>query len=68
MAKCNRSPEPGTIVHSDRGGQYLSGIFGHRLRQAGLLGSIACVASSVGNSIMESFWSTMQRELPDRHQ
>jgi len=67
MAKWNRTPKPGTIVHSDRGGQYVSWIFGHRLRQAGLLGSMGRVASSVDNSMMESFWSTMQRELLDRH-
>ena len=47
-------------------GQYTSWIFGHRLRQAGLLGSMGRVASSVDNSMTESFWSTMQRELLDR--
>jgi transposase InsO family protein len=26
------------------------------------------VASSVDNTMIESFWSTMQRELPDRRQ
>jgi len=25
------------------------------------------VASSVDNTMIESFWSTMQRELPDQH-
>src|SRR6186713_2720717 len=39
--------------------------FGHRLRQAGLLGSMGRVASSVDNALIESFWSTMQRELLD---
>ena len=46
--------------------QYTSWIFGHRLRSAGLLGSMGRVASSVDNTMMESFWSTMQRELLDR--
>jgi len=41
-------------------------VFGHRLREAGLLGSMGRVASSVDNGLMESFWSTMQRELLDR--
>ena len=50
----------------DRGSQYTSWIFGHRLREAGLLGSMGRVASSVDNTMMESFWSTMQRELLDR--
>ena len=45
---------------------YTSWIFGHRLREAGLLGSMGRVASSVDNTMMESFWSTMQRELLDR--
>ncbi|MEI2809556.1 MAG: IS3 family transposase [Nocardioides sp.] len=58
--------EPGTIVHSDRGSQYTSWVFGHRLRAAGLLGSMGRVASSVDNGMIESFWSTMQRELLDR--
>jgi transposase InsO family protein len=66
MARWNRQPTPGTILHSDRGSQYTSWIFGHRLRQAGLLGSMGRVASSVDNTMMESFWSTMQRELLDR--
>ncbi len=66
MARWQRRPRPGTIVHADRGAQYTSWIFGHRLRQAGLLGSMGRVASSVDNALIESFWSTMQRELLDR--
>ncbi|WP_062312181.1 IS3 family transposase [Demequina rhizosphaerae] len=67
MARWQRRPAPGTIVHADRGAQYTSWVFGHRLRQAGLLGSMGRVASSVDNALIESFWSTMQRELLDRH-
>lgn len=67
MATWRRRPE-GTIVHSDRGSQYTSWVFGHRLRDAGLLGSMGRVASSVDNSMIESFWSTMQRELLDQQQ
>jgi putative transposase len=66
MARWQRKPAPGTIVHSDRGAQYTSWIFGHRLRQAGLLGSMGKVASSVDNALIESFWSSMQSELLDR--
>jgi len=65
MAQWQRRPAPGTVVHSDRGAQYTSWVFGHRLREAGLLGSMGRVASSVDNGLMESFWSTMQRELLD---
>jgi putative transposase len=66
MARWRRRPEPGAVVHSDRGSQYTSWIFGHRLRAAGLLGSMGRVASSVDNGMIESFWSTLQRELLDR--
>jgi transposase InsO family protein len=41
MATWRRRPEPGTVVHSDRGSVYTSWAFGHRLREAGLLGSMA---------------------------
>lgn len=40
MAHWRHKPPPGTIVHADTGAQYTSWIFGHRLRQAGLLGSM----------------------------
>jgi putative transposase len=66
MARWQRNPA-GTIVHADRGAQYTSWVFGHRLREAGLLGSMGKVASSVDNALIESFWSSMQRELFDRH-
>lgn len=66
MARWRRRPAPAAIVHSDRGSQYTSWIFGHRLRAAGLLGSMGRVASSVDNTMIESFFSTMQRELLDR--
>jgi putative transposase len=66
MATWRRRPQAGAILHSDRGSQYTSWVFGHRLRAAGLLGSMGRVASSVDNTMIESFWSTMQRELLDR--
>jgi transposase InsO family protein len=65
MALWRRHPQPGAILHADRGSQYTSWVFGRRLREAGLLGSMGRVASSVDNTLIESFWSTMQRELLD---
>jgi putative transposase len=62
----NENQPPGTIVHLGLGAQYTSWIFGHRLRQAGLVGSMEKVASSVDNALIESFWSSMQAELLDR--
>ncbi len=41
MARWRRRPAAGqTVVHSDHGSQYTSWAFGHRLRTAGLLGSM----------------------------
>ena len=67
MARWRRRPVPGqTVLHSDRGAQYTSWAFGHRLRDAGLLGSMGRVGSAYDNAMMESFFSTLQRELLDR--
>lgn len=65
MARWRRKPQ-GTVVHSDHGPQYTSWIFGHRLREAGLLGSMGAVGSAYDNSLMESFFGSMQIELLDR--
>jgi putative transposase len=67
MARWRRKPPPATtIVHSDHGPQYTSWIFGHRLRQAGLMGSMGAVGSAWDNALMESFFGSMQIELLDR--
>ena len=67
MARWRRRPPVGqTVVHSDRGSQYTSWAFGQRLRAAGLLGSMGRVASALDNSMMESFFGTLQLELLDR--
>ena len=66
MARWRRRPPPGqTVVHSDRGTQYTSWAFGHRLRAAGLLGSMGRVGAAADNAMMESFWGTLQLELLD---
>lgn len=43
--------------------KHTSWLFEHRLRQAGLLGSMGRIAASVDSALIESFWSGMQREL-----
>jgi putative transposase len=45
MARWRRHPS-GTIVHSDRGAQFTSWLFGARMRQAGLMVSMGKVASA----------------------
>ena len=66
MAIWNRRPGPGTIHHSDHGTQYTSWAFGHRLREAGLLGSMGSIGDCFDNSVAESFFATLQTELLDR--
>lgn len=66
MAILRRRPESDTtILHSDHGAQYTSWAFGQRLRSAGLLASMGTVGDCYDNSMMESFWGTMQLELLD---
>ena len=68
MARWRRRPAPGrTVLHSDRGSQYTSWAFGHRLRAAGILGSMGRVGSAYDNAMMESFFGSLQLELLDRH-
>ena len=66
MAIWNRRPEPGAIHHSDHGSTYTSWAFGHRLREAGLLGSMGSIGDCFDNSVAESFFATLQTELLDR--
>lgn len=66
MTRWRRRPEPGqTIAHSDHGTQYTSWVFGQRLRGAGLLGSMGSIGDCFDNSMVESFFGTMQLELLD---
>ncbi len=46
--------------------QFTSWLFGTRLREAGLMGSMGKVASAYVNALMESFFGSMQIELLDR--
>nr|WP_027935499.1 IS3 family transposase [Amycolatopsis sp. ATCC 39116] len=69
MAIFRRNPETGTtILHSDHGAQYTSWAFGQRLRSAGLLASMGTVGDCYDNSMMESFWGTLQLDLLDSNQ
>jgi putative transposase len=56
----------GTIHHSDHGSTYTSWLFGTRLRQAGLLGSMGSIGDCFDNAMAESFFATLQTELLDR--
>ena len=68
MAAWRRQPpDDQTIAHSDHGGQYVSWLFGTRLRAAGILGSMGSVGDCFDNSVAEAFFSGLQRELLDQH-
>lgn len=68
MAVSQRQPVLGLIHHSDQGSQYASLAFGHRLTEAGLVGSMGSRGDAFDNAAMESFWATLQTELLDRRQ
>jgi putative transposase len=66
MAITRRRPEPhSAILHSDHGSQYTSWMFGQRVRAAELVPSMGSIGDCYDNSMMESFWGTMQLELLD---
>ncbi len=46
--------------------QYTSWAFGQRIRAAGLLGSMGSIGDCFDNSMVESFFGTMQLELLDQ--
>lgn len=67
MAIWRRQPPSGqTIAHSDHGSVYTSWAFGKRLRAGGLLGSMGTIGDCFDNSVIESFFGTLQLELLDR--
>lgn len=67
MALSRRRPAGGLVHHSDRGSQYVSLAFGERCREAGIDLSMTCGGSPLDNSVAESFFATLKRELVDRY-
>lgn len=66
MAVNERRPSTGSIIHSDRGAQFTSWAFSHKVKEAGLAPSMGSVGSAHDNAMMESFWARMQVELFNR--
>lgn len=56
-------PEPGLIMHSDRGIQYASEQFTSLIEQHKALGSMSAKGNCYDNAAMESFWATLKSEL-----
>ena len=57
----------GTIFHSDRGSQYLSARYRELCDRLGIRQSAGRVATCFDNSVAESFWSSLKRELVHRY-
>ena len=57
------NPDAHPIFHSDRGFQYTSRVFHHKLEQAGMTQSMSRVAHCTDNGPMEGFWGILKREM-----
>lgn len=73
MAVWQRQPQPGLIVHSDRGSQYASKQYRQLLKIHGFIGSMSRRGNCWDNSVAESFFGSLKREqihwqhYPTRH-
>ena len=56
------NPDAQPIFHSDRGFQYTSRSFHHKLEKAGMTQSMSRVAHCIDNGPMEGFWGILKRE------
>jgi transposase InsO family protein len=68
MALQQRRPPSGLVHHSDRGVQYCSAAYRQRLALAGVIPSMSRAGNCYDNAAMESFWSSLKRELVHRCQ
>ena len=56
------NPDAHPLFHSDRGFQYTSRAFYHKLQKAGMTQSMSRVAHCIDNGPMEGFWGILKRE------
>jgi putative transposase len=68
MALGRSSWPPGTLHHSDRGGQYVSHSFRALLEQHGLTASMSRKGDCWDNAVAESFFASLKRELAQPRQ
>jgi putative transposase len=68
MALQHRQPPAGLVHHSDRGVQCASESYRQRLAAAGVVPSMSRRGNCYDNALMESFWSSLKRELVHRSQ
>lgn len=58
-----RRPEEGLIFHSDRGSQYASFRVRNMLQENNILQSMSSTGNCYDNAVIESFFSTLKKEL-----
>ena len=68
MAQAHRQKPRQVLFHSDRGVQYASGEYRLALQADGAVTSMSRKACCYDNAAMESFWSTLKRELVYRRE
>src|SRR5918996_41421 len=66
MAIWQRRPDAGLVHHSDRGGQYVSLVFGQTARSAGIDISMGAKGCALDNAVAEAFFATLKKELTRR--
>ena len=67
MARLQRRPEAGVIVHSDRGSQYCGGLFQDTLKAYGMRSSMSRRGDCWDNAPTESLWGSLKvARLHDR--
>jgi transposase InsO family protein len=64
-AVLRRAPA-GTVVHTDRGGQFRARSFVEALNASGLVGSMSRVGACGDNAAAESFFALLQKNVFDR--
>jgi putative transposase len=67
MAAHARGDTTGVIFHGDRGAQYMSGDYREQIAQLGMRQSVGRTGVCWDNSVAESFWSSLKRELVHRY-
>lgn len=66
MAHGRGGLEPGCVIHSDRGSEYTSTQFRHRIGKLGLRQSCGRTGSCFDNAAAESFWALLKEEIGTR--
>jgi putative transposase len=66
-AVARRRPPRGLIVHTDRGGEFLSRAWRKALKSCGAVASASATGNCYDNAVAESFFATLEFEGPSTH-